>query len=415
MLNTILAQIDKDKEKIFEFIKKMISFETIDPPAHNTKEIQLWLAGKEKEIGLETKMHDLYPDEPLLVGLAQGENGNRTLIFNGHVDVVPAKREWDFDPFSAWWDDNYLYGRGSADMKSGVACAFWAIKTVLESGIGLKNNVMLQTVIGEEMGEQGTKLLLEKGYRGNFSIIPEPTELKICGQGGCVTMWVVIKSPRVFQDSMRSRMIHAGGGIDGASAIEKMYKILSGMQELERYWAVTKSYPGLAPGANTINPSVIKGGQTPAHIADECSLWYTIHFFPNEKLEDIKKEITSHIDSLCNADPWLKKNRPELIFGGTSMLRDKGEIFPASEIPRDNSDYQSLLSTYKKVLGRKAESIIWPCLADAGWFSEYEVPAVICGPGRLEEAHSINEKIEINQIIEAVKLYAAFIIEFCAG
>jgi len=415
LLSKVLSKIDKSKDEILEFGKKMISFETSDPPAHNTKEIQLWMDTELQKLGMKTEMYDLYPGEPLLIGIALGEKNNRTLIFNGHIDVVPATEKWDFNPFLAWWDDKYLYGRGAADMKLGVTAAFWAIKIVLESGIKLKNNVMLQSVIGEEMGEHGTKVLLERGYRGDFAIIPEPTELKICGQGGVVTMWVIIKSSQTFHDGMRSRMIHAGGGIDGANAIEKMYKILQGMQELERYWAVTKKYPGLTPGANTINPAVIKGGRNPAYIADECSLWYTIHFLPCEKIEDVKEEIISYINDLCNADPWLKKNPPKLIFGGTSMLRDTGETFPSSEVQSDNEDVKKLFLTFKKVLGREAKSIICPGVCDSGWFSEYKVPVVICGPGSLEEAHSINEKIEINQVLEAIKLYTAFIIEFCAG
>jgi len=414
VLGDVLAHIDRNRENILEFVKKMISFETPNPPAHNTKEIQHWLAGELESIGMGVDMHDLYPGEPLLVGVSEAK-GKDTLVFNGHVDVAQINEDekWDFNPYSTWWDEQYLYGRGADDMKAGLAAAYWAIKVVLESGADLKHKVMLQSVVGEEAGEHGTKTLLEKGYRGDFAIIPEPTGLQICGQGGVVTLWVIIKSPETYHDGIRSRMIHAGGGIDGASAIEKMYKILNGMQELERYWAVTKSYPGLAPGANTINPAVIKGGRHPAFVADECSLWFTIHYLPDEKVDDVEKEIVAYIDGLVNADPWLKKNRPELVFGGTSMFRDRGEIFPASEVKIENRDVQLLFSTFSEVLGREAQTIVWPSVSDSGWFAEYGIPVVICGPGKLEHAHSINEKIEIEQIMDAVKLYAAMILEFC--
>ena len=414
MLDDVFARIDRNRENILEFIKKMISFETPNPPAHNTKEIQHWLAGELDSIGMKIEMHDLYTDEPLLVGVSDAK-GKGTLVFNGHVDVAQINEDenWDFDPYSAWWDEQYLYGRGADDMKAGLAAAFWAAKVVLESGAKLNNKIMLQSVVGEEAGEHGTKTLLEMGYRGDFAIIPEPTELQICGQGGVVTLWVIIKSPDTYHDGLRSRMIHAGGGIEGASAIEKMYKILNGMQELERYWAVTKSYPGLSPGANTINPAVIKGGRHPAFIADECSLWFTIHFLPDEKLDTVEKEIVTHIENLVDADPWLKKNRPEMVFGGTSMFRDRGEIFPASEVKVENRDVQLFFSTYSEVLGREAQNIVWPSVSDSGWFAESGVPVVICGPGKLEHAHSINEKIEIEQIMDAIKLYAAMILKFC--
>ena len=142
-------------------------------------------------------------------------------------------------------------------------------------------------------------------------------------------------------------------------------------------------------------------------------MWFTIHYLPDEKLEDIKEEILSYISDLSNADPWLKKNRPEIIFGGTSMFRDKGEIFPASEVHRNNKDVRNLFSVYKNVLKRDAESIVWPSVSDAGWFSEFNVPVVIFGPGLLEEAHSINEKVELQQILDAAKIYGFFIFDFC--
>jgi acetylornithine deacetylase len=417
MLDEIQSRIEENRREILQFASDLIAFKTPNPPAHNTKEVQLWVVNQLSALSMKTEVHDLYPDEPLVVGIAEGETGQRTLIFNGHVDVAQVEDDetWDFDPFSAWWDEKYLYGRGAADMKAAMAAVYWAIKIVLESGLRLQNTLMFQSVIGEEAGEHGTKTLLEKGYKGDFAIVPEPTELQVCGQGGVVTMWVTLRSPKTFHDGVRSRMIHAGGGIEGASAIEKMFKILSGMQELERHWAVMKSYPGLCPGANTINPAVIRGGRHPAFIADECALWFTVHYLPSERMEDVKEEVLSHIDSLADADPWLKKNRPEVVFGGTSMFRDRGEIFPASEVDPNNPDVQRLLATFEPILGRTPETLVWPSVSDSGWFAEHGIPVVICGPGLLEEAHSINEKIAIDQVLEATKLYAAFIYDFCSG
>ena len=107
-------------------------------------------------------------------------------------------------------------------------------------------------------------------------------------------------------------MIHAGGKLIGASAIEKMMKIIQGLQELERHWAVMKSYPGYPAGTNTINPAVIEGGRHAAFIADECRLWITVHFYPNETYEQVVKEIEEHIRSVAQADLWLRENPPTI-------------------------------------------------------------------------------------------------------
>jgi acetylornithine deacetylase/succinyl-diaminopimelate desuccinylase family protein len=417
MIEKILQAVEDSREELLQFAGKLIEFPTPDPPAHNTAEIQRWLEEQLRRAGMETQSIDLYPGEPLLVGLRRGEEGGRTLVLNGHVDVaqVNPDEKWEFDPFKARWDESYLYGRGAADMKAGMAAAYWAIKTLTEMGVKLAGSVMYQSVVGEEAGEHGTKTLLERGYRGDFAIVPEPSELKIGGQGGVVTMWVIIRSPKTFHDGLRARMIHAGGGLDGASAIEKMAWIMRGMQELERHWAVTKRYPGMSPGANTINPAVIKGGRHPAFVADECSLWYTIHYLPNERMEAVKAEVLDHIRSVCQADPWLRRHPPEIIFGGSSMFRDRGEIFPASEVREEEPGVQLLYSTFRDVLGREPQSMVWPSVSDAGWFSEHGIPVVICGPGSLEEAHAIDEKIEVAQVVEAAKLYAAYIHAFCGG
>ena len=95
------------------------------------------------------------------------------------------------------------------------------------------------------------------------------------------------------------------------------------------------------------------------------------------------------------------------------MFRDRGEIFPASEVRSENRDVQILFSTFSEVLGREAQNIVWPSVSDSGWFAEYGIPVVICGPGKLEHAHSINEKIEVEQVFDAVKLYAGMILGFC--
>ena len=88
-----------------------------------------------------------------------------------------------------------------------------------------------------------------------------------------------------------------------------------------------KSYPGFPLGTNTINPAVIEGGRHAAFIADECRLWITVHFYPNETYEGVAKEIEEHILALAAADPWLKENPPVFEWGGTSMIEDRGRSF----------------------------------------------------------------------------------------
>lgn len=208
-------------------------------------------------------------------------------------------------------------------------------------------------------------------------------------------------------------MIHAGGGIKGASAIEKMMKIIAGLQELERHWAVTKSYEGFPPGTNTINPAVIEGGRHAAFVADRCALWVTVHFYPNEDYEEVIKEIEDHIGAVAAADPWLRENPPQFVWGGKSMIVDRGEIFPSLEIDPDHPGTQILANAFEGLLAQNPVIDMSTTVTDAGWLGRAGIPTVLFGPGKLEDAHSVNEKVEIRQLLDFSKVMAVFIANWC--
>ena len=119
-------------------------------------------------------------------------------------------------------------------------------------------------------------------------------------------------------------------------------KIVQSLQELERHWAVMKTYEGYPSGTTTINPAVIEGGRHAAFIADECRLWITVHFYPNETHDQIIKEIEEYIRKVAAADPWLSKNPPQFKWGGESMIVDRGEIFPSLEIDSEHAAVKRL-------------------------------------------------------------------------
>jgi acetylornithine deacetylase len=208
-------------------------------------------------------------------------------------------------------------------------------------------------------------------------------------------------------------MIHAGGGLKGASAIEKMMKIIAGLQELERHWAVTKRYEGFPPGTNTINPAVIEGGRHAAFIADRCALWVTVHFYPNEDYEDVIKEIEQHITAVAKADPWLKENPPQFVWGGKSMIEDRGEIFPSLEIDSNHPGTKALVQSYEKSLSHKPVIGMSTSVNDSGWLGRAGIPTATFGPGKLEDAHAVDEKVEIRQLLDFTKVLAGFIADWC--
>ena len=108
----------------------------------------------------------------------------------------------------------------------------------------------------------------------------------------------------------------------------------------------------MPPGANTINPAVIEGGRHPAFIADECRLWITVHYLPNERYEDVVAEIEDYLNRVAEADIWLRENPLKFEWGGESMIEDKGEIFPSFTIPTEHPGFKNYSQHIKLFMER---------------------------------------------------------------
>ncbi|CRK80876.1 acetylornithine deacetylase [Neobacillus massiliamazoniensis] len=413
----ISQEVEAREKELIELLSKLISYPTVSPPARNTNEVQEFIKEYLEELGFSTDKWDVYPGDPNVVGVLTGGDSRNfnSLIINGHVDVaeVGDDKEWSFSPFKAVMKDPYIYGRGVADMKGGIAASLIAIKLLKDLGVTLRGDLQFQSVIGEEVGEAGTQACVERGYTADYAVVVDTSDLHIQGQGGVITGWITIQSRETFHDGLRRKMIHAGGGVKGASAIEKMMKIIAGLQELERHWAVTKRYEGFPPGTNTINPAVIEGGRHAAFIADRCALWVTVHFYPNEDYEDVIKEIEQHITAVAKADPWLKENPPQFVWGGKSMIEDRGEIFPSLEIDSNHPGTKALVQSYEKSLSHQPVIGMSTSVNDSGWLGRAGIPTATFGPGKLEDAHAVDEKVEIRQLLDFTKVLAGFIADWC--
>ncbi|MDM5186955.1 acetylornithine deacetylase [Bacillus sp. DX4.1] len=329
-ISQLLEQIDLRKEELLELTKTLIHFETPAPPARNTNEAQQFVADFLTQCDFTIDKWDVYPNDPNVVGVKKGTAGDshKSLIINGHMDVAEVSQgeSWETGPFEPFVREGWLVGRGAADMKGGIAGALFAIQLLQEAGIELPGDLIFQSVIGEEVGEAGTLQCCKRGYDADFAVVVDTSNLHMQGQGGVITGWITVKSPQTFHDATRRQMIHAGGRLFGASAIEKMLKIVQGLQELERHWAVMKTYEGYPSGTTTINPAVIEGGRHAVFVADECRLWITVHFYPNETHRQVAEEIEDYIGRLAAADPWLRENPPQFEWNDYFENESKPEI-----------------------------------------------------------------------------------------
>ena len=405
------------QEELFSLTEALVAFETPCPPGRNTEAIQRFLSEILRAWGAEVRPFPLYPGDNQVVARFAGRGGGgRSLLINGHVDVASTAsgEPWSHPPFVPVRRGGRIYGRGATDMKGGIAAALSALRAVLETRGRPRGDILVHLVTGEEMGEGGTLLALEHTPPVDLALVPEPTAGEISiGQGGVITGWITIQNAHTYHDAVRRRMIHAGGGVDGASAIEKMVVVLQALRELERYWGVMKSHPGFPPGTSTINPAVIEGGRHPAFVADRCALWVTVHFYPRETAEMVTAEIERTVRAAADADPWLRRHPPVFRWGGRSMIEERGETFPAFETDPAHPGVVLLARAHGEVHGAPPPTRMSPSVCDAGWLAERGIPVVVYGPGGWEQAHAIDEAVATEDLLACARVYARVISEWC--
>lgn len=407
-------QLDKRQ---FEILDMLVKFNTESPPGRNTDPLQDEIETLLKQLDFSIQREQLYDNDSVIVATLKGHNPQAPkLILNGHVDVasVDDDQYWQYPPFKLINKDEWLYGRGVSDMKGGMSSLFYVLEQLHQEGVRPEGDIIVQSVVGEEVGEAGTKRACEIGPKGDLALVLDTSENQALGQGGLITGWITVKSKNTIHDGARSQTIHAGGGLFGASAIEKMTKVIQSLNELERHWAVMKKSPGMPPGANTINPAVIEGGRHPAFIADECRLWITVHYLPNESYESIVDEIEEYLNKVAEADVWLRENPLEFEWGGTSMIEDKGEIFPSFTVPTHHPGFKQLEEAHEHIHNKKLEHGMSTTVTDGGWTAHFGIPTILYGPGSLEEAHSVDEKIKIKELAQYSDVLYTFLKEWYA-
>jgi acetylornithine deacetylase len=342
-----------------------------------------------------------FTGNPNVVGILKGTGGGRSILLNGHIDVVPEgdRKDWKHDPFSGLLEDGKLYGRGSTDMKGGTVSLILAMEAIIQSGLQLKGDVIFQSVIEEESGGAGTLAAVLRGYTADAAIIPEPTNMKLFPkQQG--SMW--------FRITVKGRSAHGGTRYEGINAIEKAMLVITKLQELEGKRNEKISEPlyqnTLIPVP--INIGKIYSGEWPSSVPDLAIIEGRIGVAPNEEMKDVEKELENCLLDLAQTDEWLSKNLPKVEwFGGRWLPGNLDSNHPLME---------TLTNSFEKVKNTRPIIEASPWGTDGGILSRVgDTPVVVFGPGVTEVAHDANEYISINDVFEAAEIIALAILDWC--
>ena len=310
------------------------------------------------------------------------------LIVNGHLDVVPINpASWSRDPFGGEVDGGRVWGRGTADMKGGIAAAIEAVLALGRAGRSLPCDLVFHLVADEERGGQlGAKVLADAGrIVGDACIVPEPTSLGVCiAERGILTAEVVVNG----------RPAHASEPSRGISAIEKAAKVV-----LALHGADFDLGPHPLLGSPTANAGVIAGGSGPNTVAEHCLLTVDHRTLPGQHVGDALGDLRRLIDRIDDAD--LRYDLSAVVFG------------EASELAADHPFVDLIQAAMISVTGHQAPVIGMPFATDARFVrNQAGIPAVVCGPGGLEEAHIDNEFVAVDALVTASAIYAELIAAF---
>jgi acetylornithine deacetylase len=336
-----------------------------------------------------------------LVGRRPGTGGGPTLLLEGHVDVVPTGdlAAWTGrDPFSGRLDGTALHGRGACDMKAGVVAARWAVRALQHSGVPLRGDVLLATVAGEEDGGLGTFGLLQRGWRADACVVPEPTGLDVIPAcAGALT----------FRLRVRGLATHASRRSEGVSAIEKLGPVLGALRRLEAVRNATVD-PLLARWAIAypIEIGTVTAGDWASSVPDLLVAEGRMGVALDEPVADARTALEVALAEAGAADPWLRRHPVEVEWWGGQ--------FASGRLPHDSDLVDQVIAAHEQVgPGRPA---VWgaPYGSDLRLLNGLgSIPTVHYGPGDAARAHGPDESVPLAEVAMTARTLAVLALDVC--
>lgn len=379
-----------DREALTETLKTMVSIDSVNPSlvegAAGETEIADYLEQWMKAHSLDTKRYDVEPGRPNVVGTLHGTGGGRTLLLNGHTDTVGTDY-MTIDPLDPVIKDGRLYGRGSFDMKGGLAASMAALKTIVDEGTQLRGDVILAAVCDEEYASIGTERLM-KDTTAAAAIVGEFTggNIQVAHKGFA---WVDVETRGVAAHGSLHRV--------GVDAIAKMGHLLVGLEALGRQLEKTERP---LVGSGSLHASTIEGGSELSTYPASCRLQLERRLIPGEDRGDVDAEMKTLIESLTEADP--KFNADYTI----TFYRAPMEISPDEGICR------VLREGSEKLLGRTPSYVGGTGWMDTQIIYSKGIPAVAHGPNGYG-AHAKEEWVDLQSVYDTAQVHWYAIKEFC--
>ncbi len=381
------------KKELIDLTTRLIQIPTENPPG-NEKKAFLFLKPILSKMGFDVKILLSPKGRWNIIAEKRWGKGGRRLIFNGHLDVVPAGHlaQWKYPPFQGKLKKGRIYGRGASDMKGGIASFLHAISMIDRSNIHLDQGAVILHLVSDEEshGHQGMDFLTHKKMiRGNAAIVGEPTDLDpVIGQKGA--LWLRI--------STIGKPAHGSRPHLGINAIEKMKKVINQLNSI----SLEKEHPLL--GKPTFNIGTIQGGTKINIVPERCEIEVDRRMLPSEKKERVLREIKESLDFLQLQDPSFQYQIEEIDFAEPSEIDPEDEIVKIS------------VEAIGEVRGERPKTKGFSGFTDARFYiKECRIPTLILGPGGVDQSHTTNESVEVDALVQAAQIYGLIIFKFLSG
>lgn len=380
----VMQYLDRRREETVELLRELL---VRFSPSGEEQEVARFIAGWLLDAGFaDTKIDQVNN----VVSRLPGAEDGFTLLYNGHIDVVPVgdRSLWPHDPLQAPVVDGKVVGRGACDMKGSVAAMMVAADTIRKMNVPLKGNLVLTMVGREEGGQQeGTRYCIEEhGLKPDLAIIGEATNLNLClGSRGRIIVEIKVKG----------RSAHAANSSRGVNAILQMSKLIQriGRMSLPEHEILGKT-------TQTITIITCSPGQLNM-VPDLCTITIDRRIAPGDSLEKTRGEFEAVVDEINSEDDTFEAEV------------ETGKYAAPGYRPPGKETVEALCSSIRSATGREPQVTRYIFGTDGSYLAPVAgIPWFGFGPGDEANAHTVNDHVEIEDLMAAAKAYAHFILDF---
>lgn len=397
-----------------ETVEELLRFRSIDGEEGPA---QAWLNDRLEDLGFTTysweadadmlARHPSFPDDPTHIETENRPNvagvvefgdpdAGPTLILNGHIDVVPVeRRSWSSDPFEPTWSANgqRLTARGAADMKSGLAACIYAAYALAEDATDLDGRIAVESVVGEEAGGIGAAAAaLDNPYPfdRDAALVAEPTEMRPV---------TAVEGSAMMRLELVGRSAHAATRWRGESVLPHFHRIHDAFHELEAERSKRVTHPLYEEFEIPwpVNVGVLRAGNWASSVPAELEAEVRIGVAPGETVDSVVTEFQDRLDIITDSSEWLREHPPS--FERFSVQFEPAEVDPTEAI------VDALRATLREV-GYDDTPTGATYGADARHYIAADIPAVVFGPGTIDEGHYPDETIEWSEVVDATTIIA---------